>query len=458
MTKLREFLQCAGLIALSLTCGVARAETPATPPGITLQVLGQGQGYDLGKQSAAALPRDRIAFADARGLTLYTHRNDPPGKSACIDACSKTWAPALAPHDAAVFGPWSVIARADGAHQWAFKDKPLYTNVKDVDPGAVGGNSPARFGARRKNGAGVYVGGGIRGSNAKGASADPPLPADWKVALAYPMSDLKLPAGFAVREIADAAAFALVDHRGHTVYALDEPLPSGTLKCQIPCAWQPAAAPQLAEAGGDFFVIVREDGIKQWAYKGRGLYTFAGDLAPGDANGMGVNPKLTVAAVASFFMPEGVKLRRSLNQGYVLTAGQGMTLYRRDGYIFQSGGGHSLHRGQPPRPAVGRDIGTDARCEGECARLWHPLVAPAGAKPQGFWDVASRADGSRQWVYQGYALWTYDGDKKPGDINGNDTFMYAFSDLPSMDGVKKPFDFGTPMDGAPALYWAIAIP
>ncbi len=455
----RSFLQLFGAVVLSLGAVPAMAQTVLTPPGITLQVLGKGQGYDLGKQSAAALPRDRIAFADAKGMTLYTHHADAPGKWACNDACAKSWLPAIAPEDAQVSGAWSVVVRPDGHHQWAYKDKPLYTYVKDVDPGSVGGNSPARFGARRKNGAGAYVGGGIRGSGAKGAAAEPPLPADWKVALAYPVADVKLPAGFAVKEVADAAAFALVDWRGRTLYTLDEPLPAPAFACHAPCAWQPAAAPQLAEASGDFFVIVRDDGIKQWAYKGRALYTFAGDLAPGDANGTGANPKLAVAAVAPLFLPAEVKLRRSLNQGFVLTTAQGMTLYRRDGYIFQSGGGHSLHRGQPPRPAVGRDIGTDAKCDGQCAREWHPLFAPAGARPQGFWDVATRADGTRQWVYQGYALWTYDGDKKPGDINGNDTFMYGFSDQPgTKDGAKGGLDFGTPMDGAPALYWAIAIP
>lgn len=46
------------------------------------------------------------------------------------------------------------------------------------------------------------------------------------------------------------------------------------------------------------------------------------------------------------------------------------------------------------------------------------------------------------------------------DMNGNDTFDYAFSGLPNMasDAPQRPFDFGTPMDGAPALYWAIAVP
>src|SRR5580698_8842020 len=105
-------------------------------------------------------------------------------------------------------------------------------------------------------------------------------------------------------------------------------------------------------------------------------------------------------------MPASVSIQRTAGQGNVLATRQGMTLYRRDGYILQSGGGHSLRRGQPPRPAVGRDIGTNARCDGACAQVWHPFTAPADAKPQGFWSVAVRDDGARQWVYQGYALWT----------------------------------------------------
>ena len=39
----------------------------------------------------------------------------------------------------------------------------------------------------------------------------------------------------------------------------------------------------------DFAVIIRSDGIKQMTYKGRPLYYFANDTAPGDMNGEGVN-------------------------------------------------------------------------------------------------------------------------------------------------------------------------
>ena len=136
-----------------------------------------------------------------------------------------------------------------------------------------------------------------------------------------------------------------------------------------------------------------------------------------------------------------------------------MTLYKRDGFIHQSGGGHSLRRGAPARPAVGRDIGTDARCSVYCDK-WHPFLAPTDAQSQGFWSVADRADGKKQWTYQGAALWTFDGDKKPGDMSGNDAYEFAFAGGPSrpQDAPFTPLDYGTSMDGAPQLTWAIVAP
>ncbi|MHB1206245.1 MAG: COG4315 family predicted lipoprotein, partial [Rhodospirillaceae bacterium] len=139
----------------------------STPPGITLQVMGKAQGYDLSKQTAAFNPREQIVFSDPRGMTLYTYDKDPLGKATCADDCAKSWLPAPAPKKPQVFGEWSVIARADGVRQWAYRGKALYTFFKDVDPGSVGGNSPARFGGRRRNGAGEFVGGGVRGAAAR---------------------------------------------------------------------------------------------------------------------------------------------------------------------------------------------------------------------------------------------------------------------------------------------------
>jgi predicted lipoprotein with Yx(FWY)xxD motif len=427
----------------------------ATPIGVTMQPLGKAQGYDLGKSTASAIARDQIAYTDTRGLTLYTWDKDPQGKSTCVAECAKTFVPFKAVAGAMTFGDWSLIDRDDGEKQWALKGKPLYTYIKDVDPGSVNGDSPMNLGAQRRNGAGVMVGGGYRGDIKGGKTKADPMPEGWKPALAYPVEGLKLPAGLAVKELPDAAAFVLVDRRNHTLYAADAAKAGEIERCTTAACkqWEALSAPQLAESVGDFTIIERDDGVHQWAFRGRPLYTFTGDLAPGYGNGIDVDERWEVAAVMRYYMPAGVSIQTTPGQGRVLANNEGMTLYRRDGYILQSGGGHSLRRGQPARPAVGRDIGTDARCDAECEKLWKPFLASADAQPSGFWDVATRADGKKQWVYQGYALWTYAGDQKPGDIHGHDTYDIVVPDDPNYL-----VDLGTPMDGSAGLWWSIAIP
>jgi hypothetical protein len=100
--------------------------------------------------------------------------------------------------------------------------------------------------------------------------------------------------------------------------------------------------------------------------------------------------------------------------------------------------------------AVGISLREVPRVGEQGLALVGPLLDPVATYPDGF----------RQWVYQGYSLWTYDGDKKPGDMTGNDDEVYTFSGMPGMAGpVTKEFiDIGTPQDGGAGLYWAIAIP
>jgi predicted lipoprotein with Yx(FWY)xxD motif len=40
---------------------------------------------------------------------------------------------------------------------------------------------------------------------------------------------------------------------------------------------------------GDWTVVTRDDGAKQWAYKSKPLYSFAKDAAGGDATGVSDN-------------------------------------------------------------------------------------------------------------------------------------------------------------------------
>ncbi len=51
-----------------------------------------------------------------------------------------------------------------------------------------------------------------------------------------------------------------------------------------PCAanWPPLKAAADAKLTGDYTIIMRADGTKQWAYKGRPLYTWKNDKKPGD--------------------------------------------------------------------------------------------------------------------------------------------------------------------------------
>lgn len=77
------------------------------------------------------------ALVTPAGMSLYVFDQDEAGagKSRCNGPCATNWPPlAATPADAAE-GPWSVIARDDGARQWAYQGRPLYLWAKDARPG-----------------------------------------------------------------------------------------------------------------------------------------------------------------------------------------------------------------------------------------------------------------------------------------------------------------------------------
>jgi predicted lipoprotein with Yx(FWY)xxD motif len=83
---------------------------------------------------------------------------------------------------------------------------------------------------------------------------------------------------------------ALVDAKGMTLYVFDRDT-AGKSACNGQCAqnWPPLAAPASAQAPADWTVVTRDDGSKQWAYKGKPLYTWTKDTKAGDVTGDGVN-------------------------------------------------------------------------------------------------------------------------------------------------------------------------
>ncbi|RON51089.1 COG4315 family predicted lipoprotein [Pseudomonas frederiksbergensis] len=106
---------------------------------------------------------------------------------------------------------------------------------------------------------------------------------------------LMLAAALALPTMAFAAEPAMmkdgmmVDHKGMTVYTFDKDA-GGKSMCNADCAknWPPMMAPAGAKAEGKWTVIKRDDGMMQYAYDGKPLYTFVKDEKPGEMKGDGM--------------------------------------------------------------------------------------------------------------------------------------------------------------------------
>jgi predicted lipoprotein with Yx(FWY)xxD motif len=84
----------------------------------------------------------------------------------------------------------------------------------------------------------------------------------------------------------------LTGGNGMTLYTFDKDAAgSGKSVCNGACAgnWPPLMASATDQSSGDYSVITRDDGSKQWAFKGRPLYFWAKDSKPGDKTGDGFN-------------------------------------------------------------------------------------------------------------------------------------------------------------------------
>jgi predicted lipoprotein with Yx(FWY)xxD motif len=93
-------------------------------------------------------------------------------------------------------------------------------------------------------------------------------------------------------KVADTAkGKVLVNAKRMTLYTFDRDDASDKSNCNGKCAanWQPLAAAADATNAGNWSVIIRNDGPKQWAYKGKPLYTWMDDEQPGDIDGDGRN-------------------------------------------------------------------------------------------------------------------------------------------------------------------------
>lgn len=82
----------------------------------------------------------------------------------------------------------------------------------------------------------------------------------------------------------------LTNQAGMTLYTFDKDVEySGKSMCNGNCAvnWPPLAASNDDKAGGVWSIVTRDDGPRQWAYKGKPVYRWIKDQKPGDKTGDG---------------------------------------------------------------------------------------------------------------------------------------------------------------------------
>lgn len=95
---------------------------------------------------------------------------------------------------------------------------------------------------------------------------------------------------YGMRSPAMVSDGVLTGSNGMTLYVFDKDA-AGKSVCNGPCAanWPPLYAMEGDAPSGDYSIITRDDGKKQWALKGKPLYYWAKDQKAGERTGDGFN-------------------------------------------------------------------------------------------------------------------------------------------------------------------------
>lgn len=296
-----------------------------------------------------------VRLTDAGGKTLYTFEKDEKGVPTCVDDCAKLHPPLLAPADAMPADDWAIVALADGSQQWSYRNQPLYTYARDGYPGAVFGEGEG-----------------------------------WNAVF----QPIATPPGVTIGKVLQGQV--LTSAAGLTIYTSDRACTGACLDTHTL-----VAAPWAGKGIGDFTLVVREDGINQWAFRGKPLFLSAADQRAGDVKGAtdGWQPVVLQPAPP---LPGWVKVVGS-DGGELLADPRGHTLYAYD--VDRNSQKIIYNRGED--------------CFGECITVsWAPVTADKEEAPIGDWSVIKSEHGGLQWAHRGQPLYTSKLETRPGDLSG----------------------------------------
>ena len=380
-------------VGLLAACGESEPEAPviaptaAPAPSISPEPVAQATPDVAGTEPEEPVEPDEAVIVtfehpdlgtiltDGAGHTLYLFTLDKQNESTCNSLCAETWVPlsSLGEPSSEQGARVRAITRDDGSLQVAYNGWPLYRLVADKETGdAFGQNVGDAWFV-------VSPAGGPIQNNA--------LVMTSKTA---------------------TLGTHLIEGSGRTVYlfTMDE---RGKSNCNSGCstAWPPLLT--LGDPADDEGAVgrlldstTRDDGSTQVTYNGWPLYYFAADTRPGDANGQNVADNWFVVSTAGGPIQDNaaVKTFDHPDLGAILTDTSGRTIY-----LFAD------------------DEKSKSNCTEGCATAWPPLLTlgdPTGNE----WILpdllrtTNRPDGSTQVTYNGWPLYYFGPEQKPGDTNG----------------------------------------
>lgn len=314
-------------------------------------------------------------------------------------SCTELWPPMWANKDSEATGKWSVLKRRGGRYQWAYEEHPLYTSILDHRPGDTLG------GTRHKR------------------------DQDWPATREPVGPPALLPPGFAVKRI--TVGRLLTSDKNASIYAFSKDTQDSTA-CTGSCldSWHPVIAPALARPQGEWSVLERAPGVRQWVFRGAPLYTFEYDRRSWSQEGSDVPDWSNVFTQVAPAPPSAFTVQPTL-AGNVLADRHGKSIY-----IYRCGedSADQLSCDHPDDSQVYRLAmcgGGDAqRClqywpyvlaeddEESTARSWSIVVIDPVT---GRFASAGQAGALRVWAYRDRPVYTFAGDKRPGDVNGAGT-------------------------------------